>query len=522
MPDHQGSPIRPLAAAARGLRDAADLDQLATAVLDGVAELFPAHGAVLAVYADDGGYELARYRGMELDAAQAVLAAPATARALAADGPVALPAGAAAGATLAAILPAARRRAGLLLLVPRAAGGATGPEDGVQADPGQLDLLGLLAAQAGLALDACLARRVARSERALLDGVVGAVPLPLLLVGPDGTLAAVNPLAAELFGLSADFDRGRPVAGRLRAPELEALCQPGPEGQVDVRAGSGAARRVLRARVVRLTGGDAKLAVLEDVTAAAEMERLKADFVAVVGHELRTPLTVIKGYVHALARRGEGMEAAARARVLGEMQAQCQRLERLLEDLLLLSGLKAKGEVALELADENLVALVDGVLDRFRAEQPARTFELRAPATRVIGHVDRARLEQVLRHLVDNAVKFSATDRPVTVAVRETPEQLEIEVVDRGEGVFSGDLAKLFDRFQQLDGSATRGRDGAGVGLHVAKILVEAHQGTIAARSALGKGSAFTITLPRGLVSTGPAAAARPAQPRPAAPGGAA
>ena len=255
---------------------------------------------------------------------------------------------------------------------------------------------------------------------------------------------------------------------------------------------------MLRARVVRLTGGDAKLAVLEDVTAAAEMERLKADFVAVVGHELRTPLTVIKGYVHALARRGEGMEAASRAGVLGEMQAQCQRLERLLEDLLLLSGVKAKGEVALETADENLVALVDGVLDRFRAEQPSRTFELRAPATRVIAHVDRARLEQVLRHLVDNAVKFSADDRPVTVVIRETPEQLEIEVVDRGEGVFSGDLAKLFDRFQQLDGSATRGRDGAGVGLHVAKMLVEAHQGTIAARSALGKGSAFTITLPRG------------------------
>ena len=124
MPDHhQGSPIHPLAAAARRLRDAADLDQLVTAVLDGAAELFPAHGAVLAVYGDDGGYELARYRGMPLDAAQAVLAAPATA--LAADGPVALDAEAAAGATLAAVLPAGRRRAGLLLLVPRETGGAT-------------------------------------------------------------------------------------------------------------------------------------------------------------------------------------------------------------------------------------------------------------------------------------------------------------------------------------------------------------------------------------------------------------
>src|SRR5206468_8374496 len=89
---------------------------------------------------------------------------------------------------------------------------------------------------------------------------------------------------------------------------------------------------------------------------------------------------VIKGYVHALARRGEAMEPAARARMLAEMQGQAGRLERLLEDLLLLSGMKAQGSIELERADENLVALADGVLDRFRAEHPGRAFELRAPA----------------------------------------------------------------------------------------------------------------------------------------------
>jgi two-component system phosphate regulon sensor histidine kinase PhoR len=365
-------------------------------------------------------------------------------------------------------------------------------------DPEALELLALWAVQAGLALDACLARRAGREGRALLDGVVAAVPAPLLLVAADGTLAAVNALAAELFGLSPDFDRGRPVSGRLRAPELEALCLEGSEGELDVRVGSGAARRLLHARVVRASAGaDAKVVVLEDQSAAHEIERLKADFVAVVGHELRTPLTVIKGYVGALARRGEAMEPAARGRMLAQMQEQANRLERLLEDLLLLSGIKAEGEIALERADENLVALADGVLDRFRAEHPGRRFELRAPSANLVAHVDRARLEQVLRHLVDNAVKFSPPDQAVTVTLREAAEQLQIEVVDRGEGVFSGHLPMLFDRFQQLDGSATRGQGGAGVGLHVAKVLVEAHRGTIAARSALGKGSTFTVTVPR-------------------------
>ncbi|HEX6674872.1 MAG TPA: ATP-binding protein, partial [Actinomycetes bacterium] len=420
--------------------------------------------------------------------------APATATALAADRPVSLP-----GGPLVVALTAAGRRAGLLALVPPGSDpDAAG--DG-KPDPEALDLLGLWAVQAGLALDACLARRAGREGRALLDGVVAAVPAPLLLVAGDGTLAALNALAAELFGLSPDFDRGRPVSGRLRAPELEALCLEGSEGELDVRVGSGAARRLLHARVVRASAGaDAMVVVLEDQTAAHEIERLKADFVAVVGHELRTPLTVIKGYVGALARRGEAMEPAARARMLAQMQEQATRLERLLEDLLLLSGMKAEGEIALERADENLVAVADGVLDRFRAEHPGRRFELRAPSANLVAHVDRARLEQVLRHLVDNAVKFSPPDQAVTVTLHEAAEQLQIEVADRGEGVFSGHLPMLFDRFQQLDGSATRGQGGAGVGLHVAKVLVEAHRGTIAARSALGKGSTFTVTLPRGLV----------------------
>jgi signal transduction histidine kinase len=510
MPDQQ---LGRLAAAARRLRDAPSTEQLGAAVLDGVAELLPGHGGVFAVLGDGGEYELALYRGVELAAAHAVLGAPETARALAADRPVPLPAsvlapGAAAAtqgaAPLAVALSAAGRRAGVLVLVPTGEAPTASAGGGAPAEAAEL--LTLLAVQAGLALDACLARRAEQAGRSYLDGVVGAVPLPLLLVAGDGTLAAVNPLAAELFGLSPGFDRGRPISGRLRAPELEELCLPGPEGELDVRVGAGAARRELHARVVRVAGADAKVAVFHDHAAAREMERLKADFVAVVGHELRTPLTVIKGYVAALARRGEAMEPAARARLLAEMQGQAGRLERLLEDLLLLSGMKAQGSIELERADENLVALADGVLDRFRAEHPGRAFELRAPRASVVAHVDRARLEQVLRHLVDNAVKFSSPDEPVGVTVRETAEQLELEVVDHGQGVYSGHLPRLFDRFQQLDGSATRGQGGTGVGLHVAKALVEAHGGSIAARSALGKGSTFTVTLPRGLARTGPAA----------------
>src|SRR5213083_104799 len=293
MPDQQ---LRRLAAAARRLREAPSIEQLAAAVLDGVAELLPGHGGVFAVLADGGGYELALYRDVELAAAHALLAAPETARALAADRAVPLPAsllapgaGTAPGAQpLAAALGAAGRRAGLLLLVPSGDGAAAADAAGEAQTP---ELLALLAVQAGLALDACLARRAEAAGHAHLDGVVGAVPVPLLLVAADGTLAALNALGAELFGLSPDFDRGRPVSGRLRAPELEALCLPGPEGELDVRVGSGAARRELHARVVRV-GADAKVAVFHDRTAAREMERLKADFVAVVGHELRTPLTV--------------------------------------------------------------------------------------------------------------------------------------------------------------------------------------------------------------------------------------
>jgi signal transduction histidine kinase len=157
----------------------------------------------------------------------------------------------------------------------------------------------------------------------------------------------------------------------------------------------------------------------------------------------------------------------------------------------------------LKLATEDLVAVAGGVLDAFRGRGLQRVFELRAPAASVPLRCDRTKLEQVLHHLVDNAVKYSEPGAPVTVELRDEPDQVHLGVTDRGKGIFSGDLPRVFERFQQLDGSSTRSQGGTGIGLYIAKALVDAHQGTITARSALGKGSTFTVTLPKQLVSTG-------------------
>jgi signal transduction histidine kinase len=507
----RGDALARLAVAARRLGGGLDLPELAAKVLDGAEELFDGQGAVLAVLAGDGSYELALYRGVGLATAQRVLSSAEISRVLAADGPLVLAADEGDGQDggldpqprpLATPLLADGRRIGLLVLVPLAPAAAAGPP-APGAEGEATGLLAAFAAQATLALSACLARREARGQNAMLGAIVNAVPDPLLVVDGEGAFLAINPAAAELFSLSADFELGRSVRGRLRSQELEALCLAERHGSTEVRVG-GAVQRTMLARAVdvaeaAITG---RLVLLEDVTAQREAEQVKADFVAVVGHELRTPMTIIKGYVRTLVRRGDAMTGAARGQALEQVEVQTMRLERLIEDFLFVAGMQGRGPT-LKLANEDLVGLVDGVLDGFRGRGLQRVFELRAPAASVPLRCDRTKLEQVVHHLVDNAVKYSDQGMPVTVELADEPGRVRISVTDRGKGIFSGDLPRVFERFQQLDGTSTRSHGGTGIGLYIAKSLVDAHHGTIAARSALGKGSTFTVTLPKELVSTG-------------------
>ena len=366
----------------------------------------------------------------------------------------------------------------LLLVLPRT------PDDD------RLQLLAALGRAAGSALAAPDLRRRLRERDDVLSAAVGAVPAPLLVVAADGRLLVVNGAATSLFGLSR-FDAGQPVTGRLGDARLEDLLARGENGTIEVSLIDTEGReRVYRAVMAPAAGADgkelARALVLDDVTSRTEVERMKADLVAVIGHELRTPITIAKSAVRTLGKRGASMDDATRESTVDALGRNIDRLERLVEDLLFVSAVN-DGPAALTPEEVDLCDLLDG-LSGFRTS-------VEHPRHPVLLEADGAKVAHAVRHLVDNALKHS--DGEVVIELLERPDEVEVAVVDTGVGIFSGDIPTLFRRFRQLDGSSTRSTGGTGTGLYVARRIVEAHGGRIWCQSRLGQGSRFAFTLPR-------------------------
>lgn len=352
---------------------------------------------------------------------------------------------------------------------------------------------------AALALSGARSRERADAVDRRLDSLVTAVPDPLVVVDAAGRLRAVNPSAAEVLGLNPDFDIGNDAAARLRSDDLVALLVTPEGGSGDVTL-PGAPPRVLHARVVPIRRHDGhpdgRVLTLEDVAARREAERVTSDLVAVIGHELRTPLTMIRGYASTLAKRGDDLRPAARARAVDALHDQANRLHQLVEDLLLVAGVE-RGRPELHLSAGDVRDVVARAVDRARPRHTGHRLTAELPTEPLVMPLDEVKLDQVLHHLLDNACKFSEDDSEVVVALRRADDGgCLVEVRDEGAGIFSGDQAGLFERFRQVDGTSTRRRGGTGVGLYICRRLVEAHGGRIGVRSALGRGSTFWFELP--------------------------
>lgn len=391
-----------------------------------------------------------------------------------------------------------------LALVPlRSAEGSAGGLLGVALpsgeDPRVIRTISTFALEAGLALTNAMLYREILTREEELETIVFSVPLPILLVDDHGLFRAINPAAAETFRISPDFELGQPARGKLPKPIEEMLLDESDDVLREIILAADGDPRSFRARASRVSVGKARggrVLVLDDVTAERELEQRKADFLAVIGHELRTPLTIIKGFSSTLRRRGHEMDEEARTDALSRVAVQAERLERLIEDLLYVSRIET-ARPPLHVAWDDLVEVCTYVIDEFRRRDLTRPITLRSPIPQAPLQMDRTKVEQILYHLIDNALKYSEAGTPVTVELTPADEELRITVVDRGMGIFSGDLPRLFRAFGQLDSRSTRRHGGTGVGLYVCKTLVDSLGGRIWADSTLGKGSKFSFTIPK-------------------------
>jgi signal transduction histidine kinase/GAF domain-containing protein len=365
-------------------------------------------------------------------------------------------------------------------------------------EAGALRLLEAFGREAGHQIANAILYREIESKERELETIVMSVSMPIVLVDHDGNFRTINPPAGEIFHLAPDFETGTPVRGKL-SPQIEEMILEGDDQTREITLTIGDETRVWRAEVSTVHVGDSpdgRMLVLEDVTTERELEQRKRDFLAVIGHELRTPLTVIRGFASTLVARDEAMNPTMRRDAVKTILDQAARLERLLEDLLFVSKIEAH-RPALHVDEADLVEIVEGALQPYRVEHSDRAFEVERASIRIPLRCDRVKVDQILRHLVDNAVKYSEAGSPVTVKITEHPAEIHLAVVDQGVGMYSGDIPRLFRVFGQLDSTSTRRHGGTGIGLAVAKTLVDAIGGRIWVQSMLGRGSEFTFAIPR-------------------------
>ena len=224
-----------------------------------------------------------------------------------------------------------------------------------------------------------------------------------------------------------------------------------------------------------------------------DAERQRRDMVADVAHELRTPLSNIQGYVEAIR---DGVLEPDRA-TIGTVHHQVLYLAELVEDLRLLTEAEAE-DFRL---DREPGSLVDTIRDsvegaRAKAETAGVALEAELPVTSPTTSFDHTRMSQVVGNLLDNAVRHTPAGGTVTVTAAFEHSKASVAVSDTGDGIASERLPFVFDRFYRVDPSRSRATGGAGLGLTIAKKLVEAHGGSIRAESEVGRGSRFTFDLP--------------------------
>ena len=233
----------------------------------------------------------------------------------------------------------------------------------------------------------------------------------------------------------------------------------------------------------------------ESLVHLTEMNQLKDDFVASVSHELRTPLTSITGYVKTLLRPDAAFSEEEKHDFLRTIERQSQRLHRLIEDLLSVSRIESQ-QMTPQIDRVDLPSLLEEVLDELRNKVGAHQIEVAFEDDLPLLETDPGKVHQVLANLIENALKYSPEGSVTEVRAKRDSGGVTFEVLDQGEGVPPDRRDAIFDRFYQIDQSATRRVGGAGLGLYICRRLAEAVEGRVWLEQSGPGGSTFAFWIP--------------------------
>jgi two-component system phosphate regulon sensor histidine kinase PhoR len=331
-----------------------------------------------------------------------------------------------------------------------------------------------------------------RAQRAQeLDGIFSSVQQGIVLLARDGRIVRANRGFTDIAGGQAV--EGRTLWETVRAPRLTELVQRARDTGVRQSEEVAVGERTVLCTVKRMEDREELILVLFDVSDIRRLEAVKRDFVVNASHELRTPLTSILGSLEMLEGGAEGEHD----RWLGAIKRNAERMNAIVQDLLLLSGLEARG--AGPAADRvDLERLIRDVAGMFAHRAEIQGIGLALDITPALPPItaDAYLLEQVLVNLIDNALKYTERGEVRVACAPEGTERVRIEVADTGIGIPAESLPRIFERFYVVDKSRSRKLGGTGLGLAIAKHIVQGHAGTIDVESAPGKGTRFIVRLP--------------------------
>jgi len=327
------------------------------------------------------------------------------------------------------------------------------------------------------------------SELERIHAAVDRLPDGLVVLDRYDHVLWANDAAEDLHGI---FGTRRPIHHFVRQPEFARFLQANESGSTVRVQLPNQPGRTHELRLHR-TQGDQKLLITRDVTNQAKLDAMRSDFVANVSHEIRTPITVIAGFAETLLTLD--LDDAARREYLGSILKQSQTMQRLVDDLLMLSSLESGAD---ELQEEqvDLHRLLESLLDEARALSHGRhelSLELDGPRRLLAAPGE---IESAVRNLLTNAIRYTPDGGKISIRWRVQDSDGRIAVRDTGIGIPAEHIPRITERFYRVDRGRSRASGGTGLGLAIVKRIMHRHQGRLEFESVPSRGSTFTLCLP--------------------------
>ncbi len=348
-------------------------------------------------------------------------------------------------------------------------------------------------------------------ERAWLESIVAGIGEGLVIMDRDKNIKYFNRAAEQILGLCAQDFVGQSgevlqaaMARRLNNsasphPGWVAATLPGQTSKIEYEFTSGDTRQTIETILFAVADKENRLGtgiLFRDITREREVDRIKTQFISLASHELRSPLTAILGFSELLLQ--SGLDAKEQESSLRYIHRESLRLTSILDYMLSISRIEA-GALSLRLHPLSLNELIQEVLSDFVTLYPGRRFKYADATSDEVRQVlaDKDKLGQVLRNLIDNAVKYSPDEAAVEIFARrdEQAQRVVVSIKDRGIGIPEDEMPRLFTRFHRVKSPETAAIQGSGLGLYIVRSLVELMEGTVWAESKAGAGSTFSFAL---------------------------